>query len=449
MKLFRILACSLLMNIACGQHTPPNTTPPVVTDRAVAVFVYDESYRPVEGATCQLQTATSVWKQADAAANKDGYVIFSVVSVFLTDTQLQCSATGLSDFSEHRQLLSATDEYLDHAIMHRLHFDPQSIPASELILNWRSAIATVQMALPFGPRPGQSNNVLFTDMYGAYGDTDRSRARHEYLTVRRYRQWPLGPINSGNYAGQYPWLDYSAHPDILLDLAQEIYDGDQGNHGLPVFFLVPAEPDRGFQKADGSMDWDKIERELTPIYTQPRWQQMARVVVFCWECDGVVQTNEDWLRAVRWMARVLPNAKRGVHFSAGHGAPCNHADLEERGLTEATCWDNVAPYLHFFASQDFSIGGWNVEPGRTNEEQWKINIADNCKRFATGYGGFPTFSATPGESIKWLMFEYASYKLYNDGSVPESEAQRWGNLVLDNPYCGPVGAGDGSNRQPR
>lgn len=434
---------ALALSVACGKMPPPvvrpDPGPAPVLYRAISTLVRDEGGRKIVDAACVLDVAGEQQALSNAA---DGYVLWNLVPAAVDKGHLTCAAEGFEPYEADRTFATHDNEPIAPVVMRALHFDPSRLTEADLLENWRGAISTVRMAIPYGPRPNDPTNVFFTDMYGVYDDHERARARHEYIDVRGYKQWPIGPINSGNYGGYYPWLDYTSNPDRLLDHAQEIYDAG----GIPEFFLVPAEDDRGFN-VGGRLDWDKVERELTPIYMQPRWQKLVRLAVFCWECDGVVQTNEDWLRAVRWMARVFPNAKRGIHFTAGHGAPCNHEDIERRGLTEAKCWANVAPYIHFFAAQDFSMGGWYIAAGNSYEQQWRANIADNCRRFATGYGDFPTNSATPGRPIRWLWQEYSSFKLFHDRTVPESEAQRWGDMVLENPFCGPIGAGDGTSKR--
>lgn len=408
-----------------------NTKPPEHIELHSVGLTVRDANGPIKGAVCGLDGATSQGLVSDA----NGTIIFPAVPLSLRDTQLVCHADGYVDFSEHRTLTGADPEPSLVARLVPKHVDPQSL-SEETIRRYRGAIATVQMNLPHGPRPGRDDNVLFTGMYPAYGPEDRARMRATYK-ARGYTHWAMGPLNAGSYHGDYPELDFRSNPDAFLDLVQELYDDGI----IPALALVPPEGDRGYNVGD-KLDWDAIERDLTPIYSSTRFQKLARLVFFAWEPNPVVDTSAEWLRAVQWMARVFPNAIRAIHFTAGHGAPCNGSDLN-RGMTEATCWNAVAPYLHQFFAQDASMFGWYVDPARTNWTQWTYNVMDGCRRFSTGYGGFPRTSATPGRSIDWVWFEFAAYGVYN-GWNTEADAKRYGDVVVETSGC--VGVGDGTSR---
>ncbi len=427
-----VLLLVLVVSSACVPSTrtpvPPPKLPDRIVVRAVAVVVKDSYGRPLPGAMCNLDGGPDDGMESNA----DGYALFAVVPASLRDTQLTCAKDGYESASEHRALLTNDNEDLAPIVMRSLHADPWALN-DIAVRTYRGSIATVQMNLPYGPRPNRDNNVLFTGMYPSYGAEDRAKMRAAYK-ARGYTHWALGPLNAGSYHGDYPPLDFRSNPDAFLDLVQELYD----DGFIPAIALVPPEGDRGYNVND-KLDWDAIERDLTPIYSSPRFQKLARLVFFAWEPNPVVDTSAEWLRAVQWMARVFPGAIRAIHFTAGHGAPCNGSDLR-RGMTEATCWAAVAPYLHQFFAQDASMFGWYVDPKRTPWEQWTYNVMDGCRRFSTGYGGFPRSSAAPGRPIDWVWFEFGAYGVYN-GWNTEADAKKYGDVVLATQGC--TGVGDG------
>jgi len=282
---------------------------------------------------------------------------------------------------------------------------------------FRGAISTVRLDIPFGPRPGKADNVLFTPMYGCYSAADRARMRAAYKQ-RGYTHWPIGPLIAGSYHGKYPDMNFLADPQRFADLLEELWNDDI----VPVVFLLPIDRRCGLSK-DGTIDWDSIERQLTPIYRTSRFQRLARVVVLAWEPnDGnVISTQAQWLQGVRWMAKVFPNALRYIHMTAGQNAPC------AKNEDPAAAWRAVAPYLHGWLVQDGNFG--LPDPEHAGLQRFRQALQDDVDHLHRGRDGWPTISATPGRPLDIVAFEYASYWSFWNNR-PDSEPRRWGAAAL-------------------
>jgi hypothetical protein len=338
--------------------------------------------------------------------------------------------------------------------------DPWVTVTEAQLRRWRGSISTVLAAIPCGPRPGQANNVLFTDEYDSpcYSAGDRATMRAAYAG---YTHWPIGPIVGHGYHGSYPNKDFRAHPNVFLDRVEELWTGGF----YPVIFLLPDIG--GNSGADGRhIDRARIEASLTPIYKTSRFQALARVVVLAWEPE---YSASDWQWGVKWMARVFPNALRYIHFPSGHGAPCIGSELSP-SLDEAGCWRAVAPYIHGFLQQETWVFGGLTNDGRTPEEEFRYDLLDMVRRFTWGStgachptaafvaawakgkpagrqpcgwsGNWPTRGAG-GKPIDVVAYEYASYFVTTHPDLAP-KAVDWGRIALTLP--GVAGYGDGGPR---
>ncbi|MCR4300866.1 MAG: hypothetical protein NUV51_04585, partial [Sulfuricaulis sp.] len=327
---------------------------------------------------------------------------------------------------------------------------------------WRGAISTVLVRIPCGPRPGQADNVLFTDEYDSscYSAGDRATMRAAYAAFG-YTHWPIGPLVGHGYHGDYPSKDFRSHPDRFLDRVEELWQGGF----YPAIFLLPDIG--GNTGADGRhIDRARVEQSLTPIYRSPRFQALARIVVLAWEPE---YSASDWQWGVRWMARVFPHALRYVHFPSGHGAPCLGSELGS-SLDEAGCWRAVAPSIHGFLQQETWVFGGLTNDGRTPEEEFRYDLLDMVRRFTWGStgachptaafvaawaaakpagkpacgwdGSWPTRGAS-ARPLDVVAYEYASYYVYAEPSLA-SKSIDWGRIALTLP--GVAGYGDGGPR---
>ena len=284
---------------------------------------------------------------------------------------------------------------------------------------FRGAIATVRLKIPYGPRPDQSDNVLFTPMYGRYTPADRAPMRAAYKE-RGYTHWPIGPLITGTYHDQYPDVNDAENPDRFADQLEELWaDGL-----VPVVFLLPLDRRCGLN-ADGMVDWPGIERVVSSIYRSPRFQHLAKIVVLAWEPDDgqTISSQRDWVTGVTWMANVFPNALRYVHFTAGHRAPCSREESEADG------WRAVSPFIHGWLVQSGRFGEPGAEEGGASKAAFISDLSLLVKRLDHGADGWPTSSASSGRPLDVVAFEYASYWSYWHNRS-EASAQNWGEAAM-------------------
>lgn len=305
--------------------------------------------------------------------------------------------------------------------------------------SWCGSIATTLWAHESGIRPGRADNALFTAEYmnPAYDATARAQMRAAYP----YTHWALNPLVAGGYSGYWGPTDWSATPGAYLDRVAELWQAGK----VPVVFALD---DTGRWANGRRINREAVERDLTPLYSQPQWQALVRVVALAWEPD---YEAADWQWAVRWLARVFPRALRYVHFPSGHGAPGQGYELASNGpyASEAAMWVPVAPYIHGLLLQDTYafIDAGTPDDGRTNEQQVLYDAADFVRRFRDGYAGWPRVGAD-GKPVDVVMFEYGSYALFNGGparfgtfAAAAASSYEMGRQLLDVP--GLAGIGDG------
>lgn len=301
--------------------------------------------------------------------------------------------------------------------------------------NWSGRISTVLWNGPLGFRPGQPNNTMFTAQYDNPGFTADERVRQIAAFPSNETHWPLGPLVQRGYHGMYPDTNFVDNPSHVTTAMRELWEGGK----YPVLFLLD---DIGMFADGNGVNREAIERVLTPIYSAPAFQAMARIVVAAWEPPN--WDADTWQWVVRWMARVFPNALRYIHFPTGKGAPGRHSDLESGHYeNEAALWNEVIPFIHGFLQQETWVfgdeDGW-IQDDRTAEMQFEYDLMDKIRRFVFGsgsraaaegptevqarwdevrgsngkrYGTFDghylTTCADPSRPLDVVCFEYASY----------------------------------------
>ncbi len=301
----------------------------------------------------------------------------------------------------------------DGKVISAMGMDPDPLPGPppepapwetvtvEQLKRWRGSIGTTLWDGPLGYRPGQPDNAIFTAEYINPGYSDADRAK--MLSLYPYSHVALNPILAKGYHGMWPDTDYRGN----IGEYQRLVDGLWHAGKIPVLFLLD---DTGVYCNGEWIDRDKIEAELTPLYSQPWFQQRGRIVVNGWEHNYCAA---DWQWVCEWMARVFPNALRYVHFQSGHGAPGWGSELAPNGPyeNEGAMWWPIAPYIHGFLQQDtYSFMG-ETDDGRTPDEQVLYDAWDFIRRFQTGEpGNWPTAGAD-GTPISMVMFEYGAYLL--------------------------------------
>lgn len=414
-----------LVAVGCGPLPPPGPPPvPPPMARAVGALVRDQAGQGIAGAICRLQD-TPGWVSATSAA-PDGYVLWTPVLVSLRATQVECAADGYVPLSESRALTTGGDENLAPIILQPAHVDPSRIPLEQLAAI-RGAMWTARLNLPFGPRPGQDDNIIATDFMAGYSATDQRRIIAT-LQARGYTHVVLGPIvDSDGYHGQYEARDWRGPAfEQFLDVVQLFWD-----HGLaPVIFIHP----------DG---WALEQTQaLTPLFTSPRAQRLMRIVVpFGWEPGKYEISSWTWAAYGAWARQTWPTALVLLHTVCDVDAPAGtDARGDDNGQGNQTAWARVVPVYHGWLTQSCAfadpIGHGDLNhPDKTNFQNWTDLFNPSVRgsyrdRFEHGYAGWPTGSAW-GPSAPLLVYagEYAAYWSYWHNR-PEAESQDWGDAAI-------------------
>lgn len=304
----------------------------------------------------------------------------------------------------------------------------QTITRAQL-LNWRGSISTTLAPMPCGPRPGQTDNVMFTAEFGSScWPAEAKAAAIDAFRAHGWTHWPIGPVESIGYHDRYPRQDWTGNIDGFADLLEQLWRAGR----IPVLFLLP---DTGFCADGRSIDRACVEARLTPLYQNPRIQALARIVVLAWEPE---YSADDFVWGSQWMARVFPQALRAIHLPSGHSAPCEGRELVEGGGTianEGACWALVAPYIHLYLQQETWTFGGEAAAGRTGKQQFLYNLWDTAHRFAEGT--WPGVGAD-GEPIRVVAFEYSSYYVTSDPTLAHV-ADEWGDAAVSGaPYTDPL-----------
>lgn len=216
--------------------------------------------------------------------------------------------------------------------------NPFDIPLEELRA-FKGSIWTARAAIDFGPRPGESSNILAMDEYISYNAADKATMIEGYVQERQYRHCPVGPPVDPGYHGQYPPIDFRADPEGYAAMMQDLWN--QGAY--PVLFMSPDN----WSLAD-------CENILTPIFSQPYFQRVVRLAVpYGWEPGGYNISNADWVARFKWAQRVFPNAILGIHMIADFDAPIGGDDGAPNGtMTKQEAWTNVYNAgMRFFLDQ--------------------------------------------------------------------------------------------------
>lgn len=288
-------------------------------------------------------------------------------------------------------------------------------------------IATINGPFQYGPRPFQPNNVLDLPEYDVIDDpAERARWRQAIFADRHYARCPVGPIWSDpSYDNQYPPTNWLTDQGPFLARMQELIDAG----GVLNFHAIP---DTG-RLSDGTPNYPWMDRVLKPIYQGAAFQAMfgRGEVTIAWEPDWDSAT---WVNAAQWVRECFPLAWIWVHCQPGHSAPGKGYE------PEAACWWAVAPYVNGFRYQSGKFGEPDYPDGSklTALQGFLREIWDICRRFATGYGGWPT-TGHAGKPLICEAAEFASYWVYhftrwNGGDhATEVDAVAWGNAVQMTP----------------
>lgn len=293
----------------------------------------------------------------------------------------------------------------------------------ETLARIRGSMWTARLDLPWGPRPGQPDNIITIDYFEAFSSSDQDRIIAAYgpSSARGYTHAPMGPIVDPGYHGQLPETDWRSNPNVYLDAALKLEHA--GVH--VVHFLRPDRDVLG-------LGWtvEDLDRELGPIFTSQKAQDTMRIVCLGWEPGPrYYYNNAWWVEMTAWMAKTFPNALRLIHMVSDCDAPVGQDD-DVHGLTNGQGWANLAGNIHGFLAQ---YGGY-VDGQSVTEFVPNIQYAirDLKHRFATGGpdGTWPTSSAWGvGKPIRVYAGEYAAYRDYWE-NAPESDSLAIGLAAL-------------------
>lgn len=327
------------------------------------------------------------------------------------------------------------------------HVDPWSFTTAQ-VRAIRGAIWPTRAPVQFGPRPGQPDNIYDSGAFYCYSDADHATGIAATL-ANRYTHVQVGPFAGAGYHGQYPDFpldDFLARPDWYADRLQAFYDAGL----IVVIFIKPDGWDtdaRYYGPGDARNVPVSQLRVFEPIFTQPRWQALARYVsVAGWE-PGEDTPNACHVAWQEWGARIFPRALRALHLPTDFDAPGNNDDLTPgtpRFIGMPQCWANVVPYLHAYFIQN---GPYTTAPDAN--PTLRDNFANQFRpaargslwqRFHQGYAGWPTCSAYgPTTPIDLIACEETSYEAYWR-NLAERASQQWGDVAL---AAGADGAFDG------
>lgn len=335
------------------------------------------------------------------------------------------------------------------------HVDPSSIPLTTLA-KIRGCMWPVRLNLPYGPRPGQDDNILPMDMYQLYSPSDRKRMLERYVGDG-YTHAVTGPLwGTDCYHNQFPCHDASnpgsfpssgppsqSQWDSYLDRLQEWWDV-----GItPIFFV----------DGDGN-GFESTRDTWTPFLTQPRAQRLIRILLPAgWEAAGYERSSYTWAMFFQWGREVMPNAlilhhnpckPDGSPYDAPVGTDANGDDTTNpHGNGDG--WARVTPYLHGWLVQN---GPFNVSPDQDPTLAYNFGGqfsvgADGAAthgfawHFANGVNGWPTGSAW-GANIPLKLYngECTSYEAYWN-NLPYPISQAWGNLAMRSGAAGYLDGG--------
>ena len=304
--------------------------------------------------------------------------------------------------------------------------DPSNIPLTELA-KVCGAMWSSRWSGRYGPRPGQPDNILAMDYYESYEPAERQQMRDIYTTGRPYTHAVTGPLVDEGYHGQYPAVSIVSQVDFdrYLDCMQEWWDHPR--RIIPVHFVTPNA-------------WSEAQLEqLWPLYRQPRAQQLLRVVVLGWEPTDYGWPNAEWVRRLKKMSEVFPNALWLVHTWTEIDAMVGGSDdpvvqRAQQSGTWAEAWANIVPYLHGWLMQ---VGPYQTAPSADPtlagnfEALFRPRVSGSMwQRFHLGYAGWPTFSAWGASTpLKVYNAECTAYTSYWR-NLPEASAQAWGDLAM-------------------
>lgn len=422
---------------------PPVPSVPLALVRTVATTVWTEDGRPVAGASCSIDQAPP----PRGASNAEGYVAWDGMPASRRDLQLTCGAEGFNAFSEHRALATDGNEELGPVTLVATNVDPMRFSLGQLAAfkgaMWpRTSICADSLILPFGPRPGQPDNIIATAYLDNYTSIQQE-AIAKCLTDAGLTHVVVGGfVDWWAYHGQYIGHDYSTDEGFerLLDQLQWWY-----NHKLiPVVFV----------HRDGA-SFEETETMMRRLVAgHPRAMKLIRIVVMSgWEPAKYEWSSCTWAKYVALGKELFPRALNTIHTTTdidaavGADALCNDDDHNWNPEGNGGGWKRVIEAgLHAWLIQNGAYPAGPDAPGWADKAR---EFAAQFKRDGDGalYHGVAWHFGGPGGWIGDSAFgkgipicleaaEHTSYEAYWYNRPSDAARNAWGNLAVASGACG-------------
>ncbi len=281
----------------------------------------------------------------------------------------------------------------------------------------------IKGAYPHGPNPGAADNRVFMDELEQFSDADVTRLLDQYQGDG-YESVTLGPAYGLGYHEQYGDTDWMSDPTRIIAIMRECK-----RRGLGITLAVLPDCPPYYW---GTWDWEAVERDLTPLYSRPEFQQMVDVIQIEWEINT---TNAEACKAGAYVARVFPHALVYYwHTPPGHSAPGLSSELQPTGPfpDEQAMWDTFEAAVK--AVRPDAKVGWAMQDDsiymqELTLEQKMENFANNVRVMMRH---FP--------NIVKLAREYLAYAVYHWNWPVDGGPENWGTVARSN---GSPNIGDG------
>lgn len=268
---------------------------------------------------------------------------------------------------------------------------------------------------PYGPRPGAQDNVFFLAELDTIYFENRALAQQ---ILDRYKaaggnHLPVNTAVAGGYHNQYPAHNYVGRG---ADYAAYVEWVQRQGVRASVWTLPDVAP--YYDSRARTFDWAAIDRDLTPIYTQPYLQAHVTRAVYMWE-DW--QRSAEMQRGFDYLSRLWPHARRAYHNPPGHMWPCAGDENEEQCVRAAVAHGMTDLYYQAWPPSTDPIPGHPVGPPI---EQLQYDLWDGWRRFAHVDSPWAPIPVPPGVTLRVEWAEGTAYSIYNEG-WPTSIGASW------------------------
>lgn len=269
---------------------------------------------------------------------------------------------------------------------------------------------------PYGPRPGASDNVFFLAELDTVWKTDRAMADSilaRYLALGA-NHIVVNTAVAGGYHREYPAHDWRGQAEAYADYVTWLHD-----HGLAISQWVLPDVEPYYDASCPCFDWDVIDRDLTPIYSQARVQAVVHDAVYMWED---YQHSSEMARGYDYLARIFPHARRYWHNPPGHASPGLSDENEEMLWRTAAAHGMAGVYYQAWPPSQNPVPGHAVG---TPIEQMAYDLGDLRRRFigVDSPWGEPILQSD-GSPLEVVWAEGTAFAIYNHG-YPDTIGESW------------------------